>query len=50
MNLVLLGVLSQRADWPESVWQEAIEHTVPAKFLEMNQKAFALGRAAGNEA
>ena len=50
VNLVLLGVLSQRDDWPESVWQEAIEHTVPAKFLEMNQKAFALGRAAGNEA
>ena len=42
--------LAQKADWPESVWQEAIEHTVPAKFLEMNQKAFALGRAAGNEA
>ena len=50
VNLVLLGVLSQRADWPESVWQEAIEPTVPAKFLEMNKKAFALGRAAGNEA
>ena len=50
VNLVLLGVLSQRADWPESVWQEAIEHTVPAKFLEMNKKAFALGRAAWKEA
>ena len=50
VNLVLLGVLSQKTDWPECVWQEAIEHTVPAKFLEMNKKAFTLGRAAGNEA
>ena len=30
---------------PEEKWLAALEATVPAKFLEMNQKAFALGRA-----
>ena len=28
----------------EDVWQKALENCVPAKFLELNKKAFALGR------
>ena len=44
VNVVLIGVLSRRMDIPEEAWLKAIETTVPAKFLEMNKKAFMLGR------
>lgn len=44
VNLVLMGVLSKYFDFPESAWQEAIEACVPPKVLELNRKAFALGR------
>ena len=30
----------------EAAWQEAIDACVPARFLELNKKAFALGRNA----
>ena len=43
-NLVLLGRLSRYFDFPESVWQEAIDACVPKKFLELNRIAFAAGR------
>ena len=46
VNIVLLGVLSKVSDIPEEIWLDAIEKTVPAKFIEMNKKAFALGREA----
>lgn len=46
VNLVLLGRLSHYFDFPEEAWQEAIEACVPAKFLEVNKKAFALGKNA----
>lgn len=44
VNVVLIGVLSKLTPFPEEVWLQAIEETVPPKFLEMNQKAFQLGR------
>ena len=44
VNLVLMGRLSKYFTIPEESWSEAIKACVPAKFLEMNQKAFALGR------
>ena len=44
VNLVLVGRLSRYFDFPESAWQKAIELCVPAKFLELNKKAFSLGR------
>lgn len=44
VNLVLMGVLSKYFDFSEEAWQEAIEACVPAKVLEINRKAFALGR------
>lgn len=47
VNIVLMGRLSNYFELPESVWLKAIEETVPAKFLELNKKAFALGRNAG---
>ncbi len=45
VNVVLLGILSNSFDFPEEVWQQALTDCVPAKFLELNKKAFDLGRA-----
>ena len=45
VNLVLLGRLSHYFnDIKQEAWQEAIEACVPPKFLELNKKAFELGR------
>ena len=46
VNLVLMGRLSHYFDLPESAWMDALEANVPPKFLELNKKAFALGRDA----
>ncbi|MBE5772716.1 MAG: indolepyruvate oxidoreductase subunit beta [Clostridiales bacterium] len=46
VNVVLIGVLSRQMDIPEEVWLKALDETVPPKFLELNKKAFALGRNA----
>ncbi len=43
VNLVLMGRLSRHFDFTETEWMEAIERSVPPKFLEMNKKAFAAG-------
>lgn len=45
VNIVLMGRLSKWFDFTEDEWLAAIEQSVPPKFLEMNKKAFALGRA-----
>lgn len=45
VNIVLLGKLSTYFDFPLEKWEKAIEACVPPKFLELNKKAFALGRA-----
>lgn len=44
VNIVLLGRLSRHFDFPVSAWEDAIRACVPAKFTEMNLKAFHLGR------
>ncbi|MBQ2450558.1 MAG: indolepyruvate oxidoreductase subunit beta [Lachnospiraceae bacterium] len=46
VNLVLMGRLSKYFDATEEAWMNALEACVPAKFLELNQKAFVLGRDA----
>lgn len=46
VNIVLMGRLSKWFDFTEQEWLEAIVQSVPPKFLEMNQKAFRLGRTA----
>ncbi len=46
VNLVLLGRLSHYFDLPEEAWMASLEANVPAKFLEMNKKAFLLGKNA----
>ncbi len=44
VNIVLLGRLSHYFDLSEEDWMASLEANVPARFLEMNRKAFALGR------
>lgn len=44
VNLVLLGRLSKYFDFTEEEWMDAIERSVPPKFLEINKKAFDLGK------
>lgn len=43
-NVVLMGVVSAQTEFEEQLWQNAIEQCVPPKFLELNKKAFELGR------
>lgn len=44
VNIVLMGRLSKYFDIPVDKWEKAIEECVPAKFVELNKKAFHLGR------
>ncbi len=44
VNIVLLGRLSHYFDLPEEAWMKSLEANVPPKFLEMNKKAFELGK------
>ncbi len=44
VNIALLGRLSNKFEFTEEQWLEALEKCVPPKFLELNKKAFALGR------
>ncbi|MBQ6992940.1 MAG: indolepyruvate oxidoreductase subunit beta [Lachnospiraceae bacterium] len=46
VNLVLMGRLSKYFEATEEAWMDALEACVPAKFLELNKKAFSLGRDA----
>lgn len=46
VNIVLMGHLSKNFDFTESEWLDAIAASVPEKFLELNKKAFQLGRNA----
>ena len=44
VNIVLLGRLSHYFDISEEAWQKSLEANVPPKFLELNKKAFELGK------
>jgi indolepyruvate ferredoxin oxidoreductase, beta subunit len=44
-NVVLLGALSALLDVPEKVWQDVIASRVPERFVALNQRAWAAGRA-----
>ena len=46
VNIVLMGHLSKNFEFSEEEWMDAIEKSVPAKFLELNKTAFRLGRGA----
>ena len=43
-NVVLMGVLSKYMDFPAELWQKALEKCVKPQFLDINRKAFELGR------
>jgi len=44
-NTVLLGAVSKGLPIADEVWQQALEKMVPKKALEINLKAFQLGRS-----
>ena len=44
VNIVLMGRLSKYMDIPEQKWVDAIKKSVAPKFVELNLKAFDLGR------
>ena len=44
VNVVMIGILSALADFSEEVWDKALSECVKPKFLELNKKAFSLGR------
>jgi len=47
LNIVMLGLLSNYLEFEEEAWKNAIKVLVKEKFLDMNLKAFDLGRALG---
>lgn len=46
MNMVLAGALSRLTTFAPATWQEAMQARIPAKLLDLNLKAFDLGRQA----
>ena len=44
VNIVLLGRLSHYFDISETAWQNSLKANVPPKFLDINKKAFELGK------
>jgi len=47
VNTVMLGAFSNYLEFAEEDWRSAIEKRVPPKTVEINLRAFELGRAAG---
>jgi indolepyruvate ferredoxin oxidoreductase beta subunit len=45
-NVVLLGAISCLLPLPEEAWWACLERRIPPRFLELNRKAFQLGRKA----
>ena len=45
-NTVLLGALSRHLDLPAEAWQSALESCLRPRLLEVNRRAFELGRKA----
>ncbi len=43
-NVVLMGLIASKMSFDDSVWKDAIKQCVPEKFLELNLKAFELGK------
>jgi indolepyruvate ferredoxin oxidoreductase, beta subunit len=49
VNILLLGVISERLNLGDTTWEEAIKLRVKAKFVDLNLKAFARGRELAEE-
>ena len=43
VNVVLMGVVARHMEIDKDIWIQTIKDTVPAKFVDMNLKAFELG-------
>jgi indolepyruvate ferredoxin oxidoreductase beta subunit len=43
-NVVLIGLIASKMNFSDDVWKAAIKQCVPEKFLELNLKAFELGK------
>ena len=46
VNVVMLGAVSQSLPFADTTWEEVIRRVVPPKTIDVNLKAFELGRAA----
>ena len=44
VNVVMLGAVSKGMDYSLEEWEAALRSTVPAKLIDINLKAFHLGR------
>ena len=44
VNAVILGALSSIMSFAPALWEEALRHQIPARLLDLNLRAFALGR------
>ena len=49
VNVVLIGVMAKSTNIPYEIWIDTIKNTVPAKFLDINLKAFELGYSYAKE-
>ena len=45
LNIIMLGALSKHLEFSEEQWKSAIKSQVKEKFLDMNLKAFDMGRS-----
>ena len=43
VNAVILGALSAIMSFAPALWEEALRHQIPARLLDLNLRAFALG-------
>lgn len=43
-NVVLMGLIASKMSFDDEVWRDAVKQCVPEKFLELNLKAFELGK------
>jgi len=50
LNVALLGALAARLELPEACWLEAIKAALPERLHQVNEKAFAMGRASAGQA
>jgi len=48
-NVVLLGVLAESLDLPDSAWERTLKERIPERLFALNQLAFAAGRAFAQE-
>ena len=44
VNIALLGRFSKYFDLKEDAWESALAAVIPGKFIELNKKAFNLGK------